>query len=62
LKSSPPLVSTTPGLRRWISEVTAEDLVELISKDPEVMVSFFVMITRLSHRELRRRGLKVVIR
>jgi len=29
----------------------------LISKDPEVMVPFFVMITGLSHRELKRRGL-----
>jgi hypothetical protein len=31
--------------------------VELISKDPKVMVPFFVMITGLSHRELKRRGL-----
>jgi hypothetical protein len=31
--------------------------VELISKDPEVMVPFFVMIAGLSHRELKRRGL-----
>ncbi len=30
---------------------------ELISRDPEVMVSFFVMITGLSHRELKRCGL-----
>ncbi|NAZ33770.1 MAG: hypothetical protein GU356_05750 [Pyrobaculum sp.] len=36
---------------------TSEDLVELISKDPEVMVPFFVMITGFSHRELRQRGL-----
>ncbi len=33
---------------------------ELISKDPEVMVPFFVMITGLSHRELKRRGLSGV--
>ena len=38
-------------------KATSEDLVELISKDPEVMVPFFVMITGLSHRELKRRGL-----
>jgi hypothetical protein len=31
--------------------------VELISRDPEVMVPFFVMITGLSYRELKRRGL-----
>jgi hypothetical protein len=31
--------------------------VELISRDPEVMVPFFVMIAGLSHRELKRRGL-----
>ncbi len=30
---------------------------KLISRDPEVMVPFFVMITGLSHRELKRRGL-----
>jgi hypothetical protein len=36
--------------------------VELISKDPEVMVSFFVMITGLSHRELKRRRPKGIIR
>jgi hypothetical protein len=30
--------------------------VELISKYPKVMVPFFVMITGLSHRELKRRG------
>jgi hypothetical protein len=41
-------------------KATSEDLVELISKDPEVMVPFFVMITGLSHRELKRRGLKGV--
>jgi hypothetical protein len=39
---------------------TSEDLVELICKDPEVMVPFFVMITGLSHRKLKRRGLKGV--
>ncbi len=38
-------------------KATSEDLVELLSKDPEVMVPFFVMITGLSHRELKRRGL-----
>jgi len=38
-------------------KATSEDLVELISKDPKVMVPFFVMITGLSHRELKRRGL-----
>ncbi len=38
-------------------KATSEDLVELISKDPEVMVPFLVMITGLSHRELKRRGL-----
>jgi len=38
-------------------KATSKDLVELISKDPEVMVPFFVMITGLSHRELKRRGL-----
>ncbi len=38
-------------------KATSEDLVELISKDPEVMVPFFVMVTGLSHRELKRRGL-----
>jgi hypothetical protein len=38
-------------------KATSEDLVELISKDPEVMVPFFVMINGLSHRELKRRGL-----
>jgi len=38
-------------------KATSEDLVELISKDPEVMVPFFVMITGLSHRELKRRGI-----
>jgi hypothetical protein len=38
-------------------KAASEDLVELISKDPEVMVPFFVMITGLSHRELKRRGL-----
>jgi hypothetical protein len=38
-------------------KATSEDLVELISKDPEVMVPFFVSITGLSHRELKRRGL-----
>jgi hypothetical protein len=31
--------------------------VELISRDPEAMVPFFVMIAGLSHRELKRRGL-----
>jgi hypothetical protein len=41
-------------------KATSEDLVELISKDPEVMVPFFVMITGLSHRELKRRGLRGV--
>jgi hypothetical protein len=41
-------------------KATSEDLVELISKDPEVMVPFFVMITGLSHRELERRGLRDV--
>jgi hypothetical protein len=41
---------------------TSEDLVELICKDPEVMVPFFVMITGLSHRELKRRGLGACIR
>ncbi len=43
-------------------KATSEDLVELISKDPEVMVPFFVMIAGLSHRELKRRELKGVIR
>jgi len=38
-------------------KATSEDLVELISKDPKVMVPFFVMITGLSHRKLKRRGL-----
>jgi hypothetical protein len=38
-------------------KAASEDLVELISKDPEAMVPFFVMITGLSHRELKRRGL-----
>jgi len=38
-------------------KATSEDLVELISKDPEVMVPFFVMITGLSHKKLKRRGL-----
>ena len=38
-------------------KATSEDLVELIGKDPEAIVPFFVMITRLSHRELKRRGL-----
>ncbi|MFZ8810652.1 MAG: hypothetical protein ACO2PN_21410 [Pyrobaculum sp.] len=38
-------------------KATSEDIVELISKDPEVMVPFFVMITGLSHRELKRHGL-----
>jgi hypothetical protein len=38
-------------------KATSEDLVELISKDPEVMVPFFVSITGLSRRELKRRGL-----
>jgi len=38
-------------------KAASEDLVELLSKDPEVMVPFFVMITGLSHRELKRRGL-----
>jgi len=38
-------------------EAASEDLVEMISKEPEVMVPFFVMITGLSHRELKRRGL-----
>jgi len=37
-------------------KATSEDLVELLSKDPEVMVPVFVMITGLSHRELKRRG------
>jgi len=41
-------------------KATSEDIVELISKDPEVMVPFFVMITGLSHRELKRRGLRGV--
>ena len=41
-------------------KATSEDLVELISKDPEVMVPFFVMITGLSHMELKRRGLRGV--
>ena len=31
-------------------KATSEDLVELISKDLEVMVPFFVMIAGLSHR------------
>jgi hypothetical protein len=43
-------------------KATSEDLVELISKDPKVMVPFFVMITGLSHRELKRRGLGACIR
>ena len=38
-------------------KATSEDLVELISKDPKVMMPFFVMITGLSHRKLKRRGL-----
>jgi len=38
-------------------KATTEDLVELISKDPEVMAPFFIMITGLSHRGLKRRGL-----
>jgi hypothetical protein len=38
-------------------KATSEDLVELISKDPEVMVPFFVMIAGLSHKKLKRRGL-----
>jgi hypothetical protein len=38
-------------------KATSEDLVESVSKDPEVMVPFFVMITDLSHREVKRRGL-----
>ena len=38
-------------------KAASEDIVELISKDPEVMVPFFVMIAGLSHRELKRRGL-----
>jgi hypothetical protein len=38
-------------------KAASEDLVELISKDPKVMVPFFVMITGLSHRKLKRRGL-----
>jgi hypothetical protein len=36
--------------------------VELISRDPEAMVPFFVMITGLSHKELKRRGPKGIIR
>jgi hypothetical protein len=40
-----------------LGKAASEDLVELISKDPEVMVPFFVMITGLSYRELKRRGL-----
>jgi hypothetical protein len=43
-------------------KATSEDLVVLISKDPEVMVPFFVMLTGLPHRVLKRRGLKGVIR
>jgi len=43
-------------------KATSEDLVELLSKDPEAMVPFFVMITGLSHRELKRRGLGACIR
>jgi hypothetical protein len=43
-------------------KATSEDLVELLSKDPEVMVPFFVKITGLSHRELKRRGLRACIR
>jgi hypothetical protein len=42
-------------------KATSGDLVELISKDPEVMVPLFVMSTGLSHRELKRSGLKGVI-
>jgi hypothetical protein len=38
-------------------KATSEDLVELLSKDPEVMVPLFVMTTGLSHRELKRCGL-----
>jgi hypothetical protein len=38
-------------------KATSEDLVELISKDPKVMVPFFVMITGLSYSELKRREL-----
>ena len=38
-------------------KATSEDLVELLSKDPEVMAPFFVMIAGPSHRELKRRGL-----
>ncbi len=38
-------------------KAASEDLVELLCKDPEVMVPFFVMITGLSHREFKRRGL-----
>jgi hypothetical protein len=45
-----------------VGKATSEGLVELISKDPEVMVPFFVVITGLSHRELKRRGLKGIIR
>jgi hypothetical protein len=43
-------------------KATSEDLVELISKDPEVMVPFFVMITGFSQRELGRCRLMGVIR
>jgi len=41
-------------------KATSEDLIDLVNKDPKVMVPFFVMVTGLSYREFRRRGIKDV--